>query len=186
MDASDWLHVAALAGDIVSLGGTYADIGGTAVSTLADIGGDIADHRSAWDITKNAAANIGWGVAGLVTGAKSGKVVRRLMQFGPKLFALYAAHSTFTDPAVKRSAEKIFLHGDIEHATHQDLYNCIQIARTIVGLGNVARATGRNYVIHKAQSKGGNVFKVQTSAGKDVYLSKESLEKINAAGKANG
>jgi len=63
-------------GDIVSLGGGYAGAAGGVTTLLSDLYGDIRRGKDTWDIIKNLGANIAWGTAGLIPGAKLGKLAK--------------------------------------------------------------------------------------------------------------
>jgi len=71
-------------GDLVSLGGFWANIGGTATSLTSDLYADIARGKDLGSILKGVGVNLGWGLAGMLPGAKSTKLVARTARLIPK------------------------------------------------------------------------------------------------------
>jgi len=63
-------------GDIVSLGGGYAGAAGGITTLLSDLYGDIRRGKDTWSTIKNLGANVAWGAAGLIPGAKLGKLAK--------------------------------------------------------------------------------------------------------------
>jgi hypothetical protein len=76
-------------GDLVSLGGLWANIGGTATSLTSDLYADISRGKNLGDILKGVGVNLGWGLAGMLPGAKSTKLVARAGRLIPKAIMLY-------------------------------------------------------------------------------------------------
>ena len=74
-ETEDYARLVSLGSDLVSLTGGITGVVAGLASTASDVVGDIADESlTGWDVAKNAGINLGWTVAGLVPGAKLGKI----------------------------------------------------------------------------------------------------------------
>ena len=71
---ADKLDATALAGDVVSFGGTIPAIVGGLTSTAATLGSDYLRGKSGWEMAGNAAMNVGFTALALIPGLASAKM----------------------------------------------------------------------------------------------------------------
>jgi hypothetical protein len=127
-------------GDLVSLGGLWANIGGTATSLTADIYSDYARGKNTWDILKGVEANLGWGLAGMLPGAKSTKLVARAARLVPKAWMLAQSAGIVMDPEVQKSAMKFTTVDGLKTVSSKDLENLKYLFHAVTGGVNITKS----------------------------------------------
>ena len=170
-----------MVGDLVSLGGFWANIGGTATSLTSDLYADISRGKDLGDILKGVGVNLGWGIAGMLPGAKSTKLVARAARLVPKAIMLYQSYNTATDPEVIKSAMKFTTTEGLKTVSSKDLENLKYLFHAVTGATNIAKShfRAKNY---REQI---NKQKVQTKEG-SKNLSNKDVAEINKAGRKGG
>ena len=179
--SADSADVVSMIGDLVSLGGLWANIGGTATSLTADIYSDYTRGKNTWDILKGVGANLGWGLAGMLPGAKSTKLIARAGRLVPKAIMLYQSYNTATDPEVIKSAMKFTSTEGLKTVSSKDLENLKYLFHAVTGGANIAKSHYRAKNYRETLNK----QEVNTKNGK-ASLSNEQIKEINKAGRKSG
>ena len=179
--SADSADVVSMIGDLVSLGGLWANIGGTATSLTADIYSDYTRGKSTWDILKGVGANLGWGLAGMLPGAKSTKLIARAGRLVPKAIMLYQSYNTATDPEVIKSAMKFTSVEGLKTVSSKDLENLKYLFHAVTGGANIAKSHYRAKNYRETLNK----QEVNTKNGK-ASLSNEQVKEINKVGRKSG
>lgn len=179
--SADSADVVSMIGDLVSLGGLWANIGGTATSLTADIYSDYTRGKNTWDILKGVGANLGWGLAGMLPGAKSTKLIARAGRLVPKAIMLYQSYNTATDPEVIKSAMKFTSTEGLKTVSSKDLENLKYLFHAVTGGANIAKSHYRAKNYRETLNK----QEVNTKNGK-ASLSNEQIKEINKTGRKSG
>lgn len=179
--SADSADVVSMIGDLVSLGGLWANIGGTATSLTADVYSDYTRGKNTWDILKGIGANLGWGLAGMLPGAKSTKLIARAGRLIPKAIMLYQSYNTVTDPEVIKSAMKFTSTDGLKTVSSKDLENLKYLFHAVTGGANIAKS----HVRAKNYRETLNKQEVDTKNGK-TSLSNEQIKEINKVGRKSG
>ena len=179
--SADTADVISMVGDLVSLGGFWANIGGTATSLTSDLYADISRGKDLGDILKGVGVNLGWGIAGMLPGAKSTKLVARAARLVPKAFMLAQSAGIVMDPEVQKSAMKFTTTEGLKTVSSKDLENLKYLFHAVTGGTNIAKShfRAKNY---REQI---NKQKVQTKEG-SKNLSNKDIAEINKAGRKGG
>lgn len=164
-------------GDLVSLGGGYAGIGGSAASLISDLYSDLRRGKNVGDVLKNFGKNLAWGIASIVPGAKLAKVATR----AARLYSLFNSYGVLSDPEIHKSWQKLLNKEDF---TSQDLENIKWTFHAVTGVGNVARGHFTDKKVQNALNSGNT--KVQTKSGKTKELTTKQVEEINKIGNKKG
>ena len=185
-ETEDYARIVAALGDVVSLGGFWANVGGSAVSLIADTTADIADEGlSGWDVVKNLGRNIGWTAAGFIPGAKLGKISKNIARWAPKMLVVLNDYQLLTDASSKNTWNKLTSERlTKEGLTNEDLRNITYWIRAITGTTNAAKSTARDIKYSKA--RGGSRQEFTTKDGSKVTLSRAEVEEINRTGTNKG
>lgn len=181
-NSADTADVISMIGDLVSLGGFWANIGGTVISLTSDLYADITREKDLGDILKGVGVNLGWGLAGMLPGAKSTKVVARAARLVPKAVMLYQSYNTVTDPEVIKSAMKFTSTEGIKTVSSKDLENLKYLFHAVTGGTNIAKSHYRA----KQYKETINKQSVKTADGKTVKLSDKEIAEVNKAGRKGG
>lgn len=165
-------------GDIISLGGGYAGAAGGITTLVSDLYGDIRRGKDTWSTLKNLGANIAWGAAGLIPGAKLGKLAKN----AARIYATLQSAGILMNDEVQQSWKNLIAGKPI---TAKDFENFKWTLHAITGGTNAARGhfTERNVA---RQVKGNNKPTIETKSGKKVTLTEEQVKKINKVGGRKG
>lgn len=165
-------------GDIVSLGGGYAGAAGGITTLASDLYGDIRRGKDTWSTLKNLGANIAWGAAGLIPGAKLGKLAKN----AARIYATLQSAGILMNDEVQQSWKNLIAGKPI---TAKDFENFKWTLHAITGGTNAARGhfTERNVA---KQVKSNNKPTIETKSGKQVTLSEGQVKQINRAGGRKG
>lgn len=179
--SADTADVVSMVGDLVSLGGFWANIGGTATSLTSDLYADISRGKDIGDILKGIGVNLGWGLAGMLPGAKSTKLIARAGRLIPKAIMLYQSYNTATDPEVINSAMKFTSTDGLKTVSSKDLENLKYLFHAVTGGANIAKSHYRAKNYREQLNK----TKVQTKEGAKT-ISNKDIKEINKAGRKGG
>lgn len=179
--SADTADVVSIIGDLVSLGGFWANIGGTATSLTSDLYADIARGKDLGSILKGVGVNLGWGLAGMLPGAKSTKLVARTARLIPKAIMAVQSARIILDPEVQKSAMKFTTVDGLKTVSSKDLENLKYLFHAVTGVTNITRS----HVRAKNYREQLNKQKVQTKEG-TKNLSNEDVKEINKAGRKGG
>lgn len=179
--SADTADVVSMVGDLVSLGGFWANIGGTATSLTSDLYADISRGKDIGDILKGIGVNLGWGLAGMLPGAKSTKLIARAGRLIPKAVMLYQSFNTATDPEVIKSAMKFTSTDGLKTVSSKDLENLKYLFHAVTGGANIAKSHYRAKNYREQLNK----TKVQTKEGAKT-ISNKDIKEINKAGRKGG
>lgn len=181
-NSADTADVVSMIGDLVSLGGFWANIGGTATSLTSDLYADITRGKDLGDILKGVFTNAGWGLAGMLPGAKSTKVAARAARLIPKAVMLYQSYNTVTDPEVIKSAMKFTSTEGIKTVSSKDLENLKYLFHAVTGGTNIVKSHYRAKQYRETINK----QSIKTADGKTVKLSDKEIAEVNKAGRKGG
>lgn len=179
--SADTADVVSMVGDLVSLGGFWANIGGTATSLTSDLYADISRGKDIGDILKGIGVNLGWGVAGMLPGAKSTKIVARAARLIPKAVMLAQSTGIVMDPEVQKSAMKFTTVDGLKTVSSKDLENLKYLFHAVTGGTNIAKSHYRAKNYREQLNK----TKVQTKEGAKT-ISNKDIKEINKAGRKGG
>ena len=180
--SADSADVVSMIGDLVSLGGLWANIGGTATSLTADVYSDYTRGKDLGDILKGVGANLGWGLVGMLPGAKSTKVAARAARLVPKAFMLAQSAGIVLDPEVQKSALKFTNPSEYKNISSKDLENLKYLFHAVTGATNITKSHYRAKQYRETINK----QKVQTKDGGTKNLSNKDVKEINKAGRKGG
>jgi hypothetical protein len=157
-ETEDVSRIVAALGDVVALGGFWANVGGSGVSLVADTVADIADENiNGWDVAKNLGRNLGWAAAGFIPGAKLGKVGKNIARWAPKLLVVLNDLNLLRDESSKKTWNKLTNIDALksEGLNSEDLKNVTYWVRAITGTTNAAKSTARDIKYSKARGTSG-------------------------------
>lgn len=180
--SADTADVVSMIGDLVSLGGFWANIGGTATSLTSDLYADISRGKDLGDILKGIGVNLGWGLAGMLPGAKSTRLAVRAARLVPKAFMLAQSAGIVLDPEVQKSALKFTNPSEYKNISSKDLENLKYLFHAVTGGANIAKSHYRAKQYRETINK----QEVKTTDGKTVNLSNKEVAEINKAGRKGG
>lgn len=165
-------------GDIVSLGGGYAGAAGGITTLLSDLYGDIRRGKDTWSTIKNLGANVAWGAAGLIPGAKLGKLAKN----AARIYATLQSAGILMNDEVQQSWKNLIAGKPI---TARDFENFKWTLHAITGGTNTVRGhfTERNVA---KQIKSNTKPTIETKSGKKVTLTEDQVKDINKAGGRKG
>jgi len=129
-----------MVGDLVSLGGLWANIGGTATSLTSDLYADISRGKDVGSILNGIFANVGWGLAGMLPGAKSTRIAARAARLIPKAVVLAQSAGIALDPEIQQSALKFTKPSEYKNITSKDLENLKYLFHAVTGSTNIAKS----------------------------------------------
>ena len=182
----DYARIASFLGDVVSLGGFWANVGGSAASLIGDTTADIADDNvSAGQTLSNLGKNIGWTVAGFIPGAKLGKVAKSALKWGPKIMAISQDIGIYNDSNVRNTLNKLFVKGDWSNLNSDDLKNLTTVGRAITGTANAGKSLAREHVINTNNMGAKGVTEIKTNKG-TAYVDNNKLAEVNNIAAKNG
>ena len=194
MTASDIMRLTTMAQDVASIVASFVPGAGTGVaaglgitSTATDLVADILDPAvSGGEVAKNLAVNAGFAVAGMIPGAKMGKVAKNVIKWAPRLMTIVAGAGLAMDESTQNTFNKI-AKGEMQF-TREDWKN---ISRVLQFASGTVRAGKGAYDAHKMKKgvvASDNVtlegVKSTTKVnGKDVDMEipKKTYEEINTA-----
>ena len=185
-ETEDYARLVSLGSDLVSLTGGITGVVAGLASTASDVIGDFADESlTGWDVAKNAGINLGWTVAGLVPGAKLGKIGKALLKWGPRGVALLDSYGLIKDEKTYQALNRMFTTGEI---TSQDLNILTQIGRAITGGTAMAKAARRGHIYEKGRGEyEGQEISVKNERGEyKTVLTDSEVARINKVGKKHG
>ncbi len=145
MSWEDWVDLGSLAADLGSAisaqvpgWGTVTSAGlglaSTASQMVTDVSRDGLDKRD----VKNLLTNVGFDLFGLVPGAgltaKSGKLVKKLVGWAPKVMALYSGYSTLKQtPEIMKAWSKVLSEEELTLSDMQAIQLSLKALTTVVG-----------------------------------------------------
>lgn len=194
MTTSDIMRLTTMAQDVASIVASFVPGAGTGVaaglgitSTATDLMADILDPAvSGGEVAKNLAVNAGFAVAGIIPGAKMGKVAKNVIKWAPRLMTIVAGAGLAMDESTQNTFKKI-AKGEMQF-TREDWKN---ISRVLQFASGTVRAGKGAYDAHKVKKgivASDNVtlegVKSTTKVnGKDVDMEipKKTYEDINTA-----
>lgn len=194
MTASDIMRLTTMAQDVASIVASFVPGAGTGVaaglgitSTATDLVADILDPAvSGGEVAKNLAVNAGFAVAGMIPGAKMGKVAKNVIKWAPRLMTIVAGAGLAMDESTQNTFNKI-AKGEMQF-TREDWKN---ISRVLQFASGTVRAGKGAYDAHKVKKgvvASDNVtlegVKATTKIdGKDVDMEipKKTFDEINKA-----
>ena len=164
-------------GDIVSLGGGYAGAAGGIATLASDLYGDIRRGKDTWSTLKNLGANIAWGAAGLIPGAKLGKLAKN----AARIYATLQSAGILMNDEVQQSWKNLIAGKPI---TAKDFENFKWTLHAITGGTNAVRGhlTERNI---SKQVKTNSKPTIETKSGVKP-ITQEQVNKINKVGRKKG
>lgn len=170
--------MSSMLGDIISLGGGYAGLAGGVTTLVSDLYGDIRRGKDTWSTLKNLGANIAWGAAGLIPGAKLGKLAKN----AARIYATLQSAGILMNDDIQQSWKNLISGKPI---TAKDFENFKWTLHAITGGTNAARGhfTEKNVA---RQVKSNNKPTIETKSGKKVTLTEEQAKKINRVGGRKG
>ena len=169
--------VASMLGDIVSLGGGYAGAAGGITTLLSDLYGDIRRGKDTWGIIKNLGANVAWGAAGLIPGAKLSKLAKN----AARVYAGLQSAGILMNDDVQKSWKNLIEGKDI---SARDFENFKWTLHAITGGTNAVRGHFTEKNIDK-QIKTNNKPTIETKSG-NKSITQEQVNKINKVGRKKG
>ena len=194
MTTSDIMRLTTMAQDVASIVASFVPGAGTGVaaglgvtSMSTDLVADILDPAvSGGEVAKNLAINAGFAVAGMIPGAKMGKVAKNIVKWAPRLMTIVAGTGLAMDESTQNTFKKI-AKGEMQF-TREDWKN---ISRVLQFASGTVRAGKGAYDAHKVKKgivASDNVtlegVKSTTKVnGKDVDMEipKKTYEEINSA-----
>lgn len=179
--SADTADVVSMVGDLVSLGGLWANIGGTATSLTSDLYADISRGKDVGSILNGIFANVGWGLAGMLPGAKSTRIAARAARLIPKAVVLAQSAGIVLDPEIQQSALKFTKPSEYKNITSKDLENLKYLFHAATGSTNIAKSHYRAKQYRETLNK----QEVQTKNGTKP-LSNKQVKDINKAGRKEG
>lgn len=179
---ADTADVISIIGDVVSLGGLWANVGGSITSIGADIYADIARGKNIWDITKGVGQNLVWAGVGLIPTGKAPKLVAKSLKFVPRLLAAAAATGVAIDPEVWKSANKLTSLEDIKTFNSQDLENLKYLMHAATGTVNMKKNISRGNKYKQEINK----QEIKTKDNSTVKLTNKQVKEVNKAGRKGG
>lgn len=179
--SADTADVVSMIGDLVSLGGFWANIGGTATSLTSDLYADISRGKDLGSILNGLVANVGWGLAGMLPGAKSTKLVARTARLIPKAIVAAQSAGIILDPEIQKSAMKFTSTDGLKTVSSKDLENLKYLFHAVTGGANIAKSHYRAKNYREQLNK----TKVQTKEGAKT-ISNKDIKEINKAGRKGG
>lgn len=182
----DYARIGAALGDVISLGGFWANVGGSIVSLIGDTTADIADDKvSTWEAVKNLGKNLGWTAAGFIPGGKLGKVAEHMLRWGPKLFVALNDYNLLNDESNKNTWNKLTSDRLVKEGLNdEDLKNITYWVRALTGTVNAGKAAARDIKYSRARGTAGQEF--TTKDGTKIILSNKDVQEINVAGARKG
>ena len=145
MSWEDWVDLGSLAADLGSAisaqvpgWGTFTSAGlglaSTASQMVTDVSRDGLDKRD----VKNLLTNVGFDLFGLVPGAgltaKSGKLVKKLVKWAPRVMALYSGYSTLKQtPEIMKAWSKVLDEEELTLSDIQAIQLSLKALTTVVG-----------------------------------------------------
>lgn len=139
MTASDIMRLTTMAQDVASIVASFVPGAGTGVaaglgvtSTITDLIADIKDPAvNGWDVIKNLGINAGFAVAGLIPGAKMGKVAKNVVKWAPRLMSIAAGAGLAMDESTQKTFKKI-AEGKMQF-TREDWKNISRVLQFAAG-----------------------------------------------------
>lgn len=179
-DPSMKLRLGALSADIIALLSSLAPTYGTAAAAIAgatsaglDFWADKKDNAvSATEMGLNLAANIGFGIIGLIPGGKAWGITKKIIKYAPALLS------------IGLPAQLIDKLKNGESWTYDDWRTAHQVLSTVVGgLSNKAHEVKLRNLKQNTSSSGIGKHRVK---GKDYTFTTDELEEIDFAGRRSG
>jgi len=166
-------------GDVTSLAGGIPGVVGGATTLVSDIVGDIAKEKPILSILGNAALNIGWGIAGVIPGVKSAKVVKT----ASRIIAAASSAGVAMNPDVQNSWKKI-LDGDFSNITKADFENYKWTLHALTGSANAIRGARIDRGITNSIRSNGKNIKLADRTTKDLLP--EQFAEVSRLGRRKG
>ncbi len=179
----DYARIASFIGDVVSLAGGWANVGGTGVSLIGDWIADSESNEEFSTKLTHAIENAGFGVIGLLPGAKISKFVAKYGKQAHVILGLLAANGIITEGSYTYSMLADLMSGKKKNITSEDIKHLTHLGRATTGAAAVGRSAA-------ARNKWGDltqeVHSVKTSKGKTVQLSAKEKAEIEKIGNSKG
>ena len=179
----DYARIASFLGDVVSLGGGWANVFGTGTSLVGDV---IADAKSDEDfktLLGHALQNVGYGIVGLIPGTKLAKFTAKWGKQANYIMGALASYGIFSEGGYTYNMLKDLLSGKKKSITSEDLKHLTQLGRATTG----GVAVGRSAV---ARGKYGDLTKevhqVTTAKGEKVNLTAKQRAEVEKIGNSKG
>ena len=154
MTTSDIMRLTTMAQDVASIVASFVPGAGTGVaaglgvtSMGTDLVADILDPAvSSGEVAKNLAVNAGFAVAGMIPGAKMGKVAKNVIKWAPRLMTIVAGSGLAMDESTQNTFKKI-AKGEMQF-TREDWKN---ISRVLQFAAGTVRTGKGAYDAHKVK-----------------------------------
>ena len=188
MTTSDIMRLTTMAQDVASIVASFVPGAGTAVaaglgvtSMGTDLVADILDPAvSGGEVAKNLAVNAGFAVAGMIPGAKMGKVAKNVIKWAPRLMTIVAGSGLAMDESTQNTFKKI-AKGEMQF-TREDWKNISRVLQFASGTVRVGKGA---YDAHKVKngvvaSDNVKLKGVKSSVSdSDMQLPKKTVDEIN-------
>lgn len=194
MTVSDIMRLTTMAQDVASIVASFVPGAGTGVaaglgvtSMGTDLVADILDPAvSGGEVAKNLAVNAGFAVAGMIPGAKMGKVAKNVIKWAPRLMTIVAGAGLAMDESTQNTFKKI-AKGEIQF-TREDWKNISRVLQFASGTVRAGKGAYDSHKVKKGIVASDNVtlegVKSTTKVnGKDVDMEipKKTFDEINKA-----
>ena len=122
--------ISSMLGDIASLAGGPVGVGGGLWSLGSDLVGDIIKGKSFGDVTGNALGNLLWTAAGVIPGARTGKLIKTIS----RIYDAAAPVIMAQNPSIQKTWKKL-LSGNF-NLSNEDIEN---VKKLFTGFGGIIR-----------------------------------------------
>lgn len=189
MKTSDIMRLTTIAQDVASVVASFVPGAGTGVaaglgvtSMATDLVADILDPAvSGGEVAKNLVVNAGFALAGMIPGAKMGKVAKNVIKWAPRVMTLVAGAGYAMDESVQNTFKKI---GEgSTNFTREDWKNISRVFSLAAGAVRTGKGMYDSHKVNKAVVAGDNVTLKgvkSTTADTDLELPKKTVDEINA------
>lgn len=189
MTAADIMRLTTMAQDVASIVASFVPGAGTGVSAglgvtsmLTDLGADLMDPAvSGGEVAKNLAMNAGFAALGMIPGAKTGKVVKNLVKWAPKIMTITASMGIAMDESTQKTFAKL---GDgTQKLNREDWRNISHVLSLVAGGTRGVRQDVANFKTRKVGTIAADNVKVKgvkaVGSDKELELPKKTIKEIN-------
>lgn len=180
---ADYARIGSFIGDLVSLGGGWFNVAGTAVSSIGDWVADSESDESFLTKMRHLGQNVAFGVVGLIPFGKSSKFVAKWGKQANWVLGAMVAHGLISEGDYTYKMIQDFLSGKKKSFTSEDIKHLTQLGRVTTG----GVATGRSVA---AQRKWGDLttvgHQVKTAKGETVKLTSKQKAEVEKIGNSQG
>lgn len=179
----DYARISSFLGDVVSLGGGWANVLGTGASLIGDAIADVKSDEDFKTITWHALQNVGFGLVGLIPGAKLAKFTAKWGKQANYIMGALAAYGIMSEGGYTYNMLSDLLSGKKKSITSEDLKHLTQLGRATTGGVAVGRsAAARNKYGDLTQE----VHQVTTAKGEKVNLTAKQRAEVEKIGNSKG